>query len=359
MGDIKTYWVQVPPLRRGFLSLLFLALGFPLTWFGASALIGLGIDAVRSVLGLGRYLTYAELGLIVLGGAIGPVVLIAAREWYLIHRRMNHPPVRGRRLQLLLQDADRAQRFPHRQVERLVRRHPTSRRRLLRLAKILPPGTLVVVNGPRLYGAVPRPCGAVVPFEPIDIHSDDERLGWLLIQDFKAQDFDIEWIEEQEETPRPSLRTRLEWSRQVVFAWAAMLFWVGWLVYSVYRIATRPFDGVSAFFLLVLALASWAIVAPLFWERRWWVIPAGLMLRDARAWRGQQNVWLFAASSCVLLVDLGSSRAVVSNGRRSFGFASEPQVLGAAISAWLTRARQPSMAELLSFAGPGAVAASD
>jgi len=234
--------------------------------------------------------------LLAVAGAAAWVFLFARRPYRMADR---HRPFRAERLGLVMGAPAAVSRFPHRLIEHALRRRPVSARGLLPLLRRIPPGQVVFANLPN----APKPTRNAVSFEPTGITHDVEQLNWLLRMNLEQQGLPAPPPETPiDENPRPTVRESLtalgaflqHWQVLLWWAVAAVYFWkAGWSIKVVLLLAATY----SVF-------TRW--ILPLLRERRWWLVPGGLVLREFYFWRKDVKVKLYRPADTPLFMDAGT-----------------------------------------------------
>ena len=127
---------------------------------------------------------------------------------------------------------------------------------------------------------------------------------------------------------------------------------IAFLAYGAFRIATGRLDALSSLWLLMIIplLAAW--LRPLMRERTWWLVPGGLLCREFRMWRRHLDVSLFTAEDSVLFLEMKEGYGIVAAQGRTVRFDCPPHeswITWAVLSAWLSRARRPTLEEARTF----------
>ena len=349
---LAVYRVYVPPLRAPLIRTIVIVLGAVVSC-SVGSIVGFAVTPV--LLGTGR--TTVEITVLFAGGLLCLSGWLAAASIAWPHRLRDQPTGRRERLASVLGVPSVATRLPHRGVEWVLRRHPTSSRKLRAALRTLPPGTIIVANGPRRVDGAWRPAGAHTPFEPVGLASNDEQLGWLLYQDALGQGH----IEEDDTSSAESGRAEVRRVKgATVFGSILSVVGILWLVYCLFLAVTGQWGGHAYFALLVLGMILLGRLADMFWERAWWVVPAGLLCRESRLWRKAMAIRLFAAEESALFLDMREGHGFVHGHGQVLKFDCphlQIPVSWGVLSAWLSTARRPTLEEVRSYLGPDAESA--
>jgi hypothetical protein len=275
------------------------------------------------------------------------IVGILYSRWRL-NRAARRRPFREARLKLLLSDPGASQRFPHRVVEHSLLRRMTSRRLMSRLLGQFDPGVVVFLNGPTLKGG-PQPQSNDVPFEPIDLEEDLDRLYWLFWlnvgEQVESHQFDAQAENREDERGSESF---WQVAKAFVRAYGGLIP----LVLLIGVVIVRP----SATMIIVLILSMLPLITAwltlLFVERKWWLVPGGLIRREALLWRNEPRVTLHAPQHTPLIVDMRSGTGFLLDEGRTRRFPCQGLIAWVVIAGWISHARTPSVEEAVSFAGP-------
>ena len=316
------------------------------------------------------------------------------------------------RLAALESNAATAKRLPHRLVEKTLRHHTFSRRRLEPILRRIPAGHLIFANLPK-SGASDRPAANAIPFEPVklrdleglislvtmnleaqaagtnrprqagrarDANSRDRfqpSAGWLRIAALllistglassrltemgnvlMAVGFLLQLIAYKVEPPhRPRLLpvARLSGSQAVLKAvepaayGIAAVFFLLWFAYSIWIKAYSTRTLIAiAAVFLLLALGG---LWPLFYRVCWWLVPGGLVRETTALWCRQPHLSLLTPANTPIVIDARSGTGFVLDGGCVRRFDCDGDVSWAVAAAWISRARRPTMDELRTLLG--------
>jgi hypothetical protein len=120
--------------------------------------------------------------LLSLTGPTGCVFL--GRRW-VTWRSHGKPPFRSRRLAAIGKPDSTDRRLFQRRVEMILRSRLPDRRSRIRALKAVPPGSMVC-NNFRGKHDERHPGAAGVPMQPIDIHSGQDAIEWLIVADLEG-----------------------------------------------------------------------------------------------------------------------------------------------------------------------------
>ena len=343
---LKLHRVHVPPHQYGGHSPLFIAVGILGSYVAAICafallLVPFGFTSEDDP----RPWFYWVLHGTAMLGPVGFVAVLAARQ---TRKMRDTPPGRFRRLRSVVEWSDAATRVPHRVIEYRIRRSRGSRAKALRLLREVQPNQVIMVNGPDVRPLLNLDSNRL-PFEPIDVDAADPRLRWLVgLGDDPA-------APEDDDDSRERLTDRIRGG--ISSAWTFLKAW--WSLAFLAIMVINWLRGGRWLSLFALgALAAFPFLLSLIWERRSWIIPGGIVLREHRfGWR-TSRVSVFGPESTPLLVDLGESSVSLCAGDRLLTLKGDDElVLFAILAAWASTARRPSREELLAFVGPDATPA--
>jgi hypothetical protein len=175
------------------------------------------------------------------------------------------------------------------------------------------------------------------------------RLAWLCETDLEAQGVDVE----APATAKAPLWIKAKETWRAARPVSSFAIWSALLVYVVYSVVTKGQRVHALAYVVGLAWIVAAASGSLFWERRWWLVPGGLVCRESRAWRNKLGVRHYTTRESALFIDMRGGYGIVADGRRSLRFASPGWTSWAVLTAWLSRARTPTREEALAFVGSG------
>jgi len=274
--------------------------------------------------------------------------------WRRRQRASRLPADRLQRLDALLAHPDGAERFPHRAVERYLRKPPLIelRSRLEELLKACPPGTILLVNSPSPFD-VPPPRPHDIPFEPVELDDDEQRLELLRM----GYGDDI-----PDALLPPRTRAKRRKTSQLVAHLKAIkpaiqkLLLAAWFVFlaasttwSVYRaVQTGRWWDVDLMMLAFLALITFGLLYALMCPTSFWLVPGGLVWWTRWLFGSREDIMRFEASEFVLLHEEQKLRLLAKDGREVAMNAGVTEVF-TLLCAWFSEARPPTQDELESF----------
>ncbi len=275
----------------------------------------------------------------------GPILWIWFM-WRLPHRIEPHFQVRRRRLAAVEQHPQGASRFPHRVLEAAWYRRQGVSAAVASKLRRCPPGCVILVNYPGPGDTIP-PIPADRAFEPVDI--GDETELWALLE--LSQGAPIPKTTPPEGADSSS-DVRPAWRRILGALWSVMsqtasvaglLFWPVLLLLEAWRA-----DGLErAFYLgIILILVGIPVLRGLLVERRWWLVPGGLVYRENRVWRKRTELKLFTPATTPLLLNWWSDAGFVVDGPRIRRFECGELAAWVTVAAWRSPGRTPTLEEL-------------
>lgn len=360
-NSLRIYWVRIPIVRWGIIGAVCFAVGVVLLPLLTMLLVGSLAAYLHDALLGGADWLYTPLMLFVLTLSLG----VAPLWWVALasmHRRkaMRTPRFRSMRLKHLMLHPRVPDRLPHRIVEHAIRSRIFTKRSLHGVLRTIKPGTVVVANG-FCRDEFPRPRSNSIPFEPRDLRRDYADLWELMSANVEAQGLcDVgkyaARVYEQpfendrsktDETGRPTIiaagRAALPSVFSAsVFVFLFYMFWIGWI-----SIAPLFFIALG-----VLLLSSLGPLAAFYWERRWWVVPGGLIYREHAFWRRRMRAGRTISNETPLFVDLAGNNGLILGGDQVLSFRFNSWEAGwALVAAWISTARPPTDEEVLAFLG--------
>jgi len=270
------------------------------------------------------------------------------------HRRFNEPAGRVRRLDGLLARPGALQRFPHRAVERVRRRYPSSLWRLQRVLRQLPPGTTIITYGAD-GGDIALFLGGACPFEPIELNEGAARLVDLLKARF--DELAAEAARQDRHAYVDGVKRFSESVRRSLGPVIGGTFFSLWL-----RRVLVPVLGFgpAAFFLWQdeqWALLGGAVVYGVlgylglrFWNDEYWLVPGGIVVRSHRPHRRAPHGRYLTRGRCVLYAD-GKTESVWIAHERAVVRMPERTLLVGFLVGWLSAVEPPSREQVCDFAG--------
>ncbi len=349
-GVIRIHQVHTPALQRSALYLVATAFGVLVAYLISCLLFMALFMVMRKYLGFPSDSTGFAISLFT--ATLGPVLWI----WF-----MSRPPykssarfrLRGQRLTAVQRHPQGTNRLPHRILEaEWHRKHQVASATAAKL-RLCPPVSVILTDFPAPGEAIPV-ITADRTFEPVDITDGTElmRLFEVAMADLlrKADD----------EPPAADTDHSVPWWRFILgnlrsclaqlSAVAALLVWPGYMFYRAWASAGME----RAFYLaVVLALVGIPVLAGLLVERRWWLVPGGLVYRENRLWRKKAELKLFTPATTPLLLCWRVQKGFVVDGAKVRPFRCSELAAWVAVAVWLSRARTPTLAELQTLLASG------
>ena len=340
---IRVFRIRTPGTHYGPLGLVILAGGILFSWVVAYALLALAVSPIaQRVFSVAPTSFFIALALF---AAIGPFIWVRIfRRWrfWNAHRKTS---LRTRRLARIVGQPGAIQKLPHRVVEYLMRRGPLSSRRLNRFIHDAPPLFVVVANYSPKHPPWPLPVS--VPFEPVELRSDRQRILMLVTATLEAQ-YGTAFEVTGNTTELRSFRSLLLRSAWFFYMFVFVLLPVCYLVYD---FAIHGIGWHNIFpILIILYLLSLTLI-PLVAERKWWLVPGGLVYREYRVWRSRLRAGFIKPFDTPLIVDVRSGIAFVRRRRNFLGLRCPNLASWVLVAAWLSRARPPTVEEIEAFLG--------
>lgn len=238
-----------------------------------------------------------------------------------------------------------AQRFPHRAAGATFRARPVNVKNVASFLHKTPPKYVIAGN----LLQTPRPAVTATPFEPTDIAQDSEHMAWLMVMNLEQQGYKSEMQGESNLRRSPTVREQFRGLRAALRRWGG-LGWYVLLAYLAYRwwAGGQPYHVFFAVGVLFIAVSR---LQPLFSERRWWIVPGGLVCREFHFWRRGLRLGVFTPEDTPLLVDARSGRGYLLDDGRVRSFPCPQWISWVVVAAWISQARRRTLDELRSFAG--------
>jgi hypothetical protein len=343
---VRVHYLHTPVLRQSTLFLLVLVVGILVSY-----LVGLGLLMILAPFVEARTnISHGEML-----GASALLAFLPTAVWIWLLSPVAHAPGksggrhRGKRLASLLAHGEAAARFPHRLFEQRFLKLKGSLWAMRSAFLEVPNGWALLLNPPTGL----RPGVNGVSFEPIDIMQDSEQMTWLIFMNLRQQGCECEIQGGPDGRHTPTIREQLRAARAVLRRWG-WLAWYALVAYWAYQsLKTGGWSHLTSaailLFLLALRTSPWWL--SLFAERRWWVVPGGLVCRSFRFWRRGLELEVFTPEDTPLLVDARSGRGYVVKEGRVRWFPCQQWVAWLVVAAWISQARRPTPDELRSFIG--------
>jgi hypothetical protein len=195
---------------------------------------------------------------------------------------------------------------------------------------------------------VPRPAPNAVSFEPVDIVHDADQLSWLMRMNLEQQGLTIPPSEPPaDEDPRPTVRKALSAFRVFLRRWESLIWWPLLLIW--FWKAGWTMKIITLAFVIPGVFVHW--ILPLFRERRWWLVPGGLICCEFRFWRKDLTVKIFIPAETPLLLEAKTGQGFLLDHGRVLKFRCTPTTSWVIASGWISTARTPSLDEVRAFLG--------
>jgi len=284
-------------------------------------------------------------------------VLVALLACLVAHerkRRLNLPAGRGRRLKQLIEHPRAKERFPHRVIEfsarRVGRLHHAAVRKLL---EGMPPGTVILARAEPAEESLPIE-GVHVSFEPIRIDEPDERIADVVFPTIEQPSGEAET--RANDAPNDSAdedgpKTGWLGVGRVAIVLLTTLLVLAWCVWEVIHAIIRRRPSEATLLWLVALTLAWAWLGPLFFERQWWLMPAGLAVRETGLLRRKLRVDYFRPVDSVLFLDTAEGVAHVASRGRSGTIDLPLEGPSAVLAAWFSPVDSPPREVVEAFLG--------
>jgi hypothetical protein len=262
-------------------------------------------------------------------------------------RFRNMPRNRLDRLAKISKHSNGRVRLPHRLAECEIRRvRPTKARLKDALARI-PPRHVVYLNYP-LRPSSQLPTSNDVPFEPIDIAADDEQLKWLVTMNLESGPQLPEFDQPKTIGRWPD---RIKALLSVILRHLYILIMFVTILGGGYDLFFGKWSSESFAFLFCAAIFAGGFVFPVFVEKKWFLVPGGVVMRESRLWTRNDQIKVFTTNTHGVLLDAESRTVALLDGTRLYRFQSDEDVTWPTLAAWLSTARTPTDQEIRNFLG--------
>lgn len=359
----RLVFLPVVHYRWSSIALVLLAVGLLPAW-GAGYLVAMFILAGAAGIGLDDgFVPPAVFGQATLLGLLGPVVWCVLFRWYHRRRYSQRTARRRKRLKNVLKRPDARGRLPHRVFELAF--YNADRRTLCLWQPIpqavrecishIPPGWIVIVCDAG-SGHPIAPCGTTASFEPVDAH-DLAALTEFSEGEFVAHDAEqknLHWSEPQPSRTAPQSLgdepTRERSWPGVVWGYlfkALPLFTLALLIGAAARNGSRFLDLIVAVCVIVIVIKLPRAFSALFYGRRDWLVPGGVVCARHRVWRRRIDIWYAKRSTSPIVCNVESFEDFIGHPAGILKIRAGSLLL----KAWRSQAPSPSNEEVQSFVG--------
>lgn len=281
-----------------------------------------------------------------LGWCIAGIILLASLSmfWLGIYKNRFRRRIRFRRLAYLNRNIKSSSRFPHRQLEyHYYGLSVFLFWRVKRLLRRFPPGSVVLLNpgkDPPFEDIKPIP----VPFEPVQLYGDWDRLSELLQVTYPE-----EYDDNDSNNQSPIFKKTLQSSRAIMaHPYVNILGHV--LIFGFLFLPDALWSGVSWQDIPQLIVAGTMLALPFtvyfFMEDQWWLVPNGLPYRKYRLWRRNPPVGLYTSELSTLLFNVRKKRLLITQGKAQEHMSIEPYHTVAILSAWKSSLPPPTKEQI-------------
>lgn len=346
-NNVKIRYAWTPEIRSSVGYLIILAVGILISWVVTYVMVLLLL--VASFGSFDRDPSTETYGFAALIGLVGAIGFVWGLSYFRHRWMILRMALRRDRLVRLTAQVNVWQRFPHRMVEMVHFLRTGSSRRMKRSLRKLAPGDAILLNWPRGKD-IPRPTANEIPFEPIDVGEDHERLWWLILLNIqeKGEGRIQSLVSEEEEAndDGDDISSHM-WEMPKNVSWGlVILAFFGYWVYEM--IINRLSSLFAALGILIgIFLSGWLL--PLLAERKWWLVPGGMICRESRLWRKGNRAELITPAQSPLILDMRSGMGYALSGRDVRSFACPRWTAWAVAAGWMSRARTPTMEEVRAF----------
>ncbi len=331
--------IYVPTLRNSILALFVLSVGVIV-----SGAVGSILPVVTYLLISGGNSTppTAVVVFCVIGCFAGSVGYGYLHQRFLHYRLYRSTALRTDRLRALFDDNRLLHRLPHRWLEHQLPQPFHSPRKLRKAVKKLNLRTTIVVSERRGDG-VP-PFFRSIPFEPVSVDSEDERVLLLRWQ---------HWSKEGSPCACDGHRCK---KKQKLFVrtkhlninLSELLTGIPGLVVAIYGLFAN-----RVWLMLVGVICSQGSVRllRLFNDNQWWIVPRGLVNRRDRIWPQGVHLLRVTSADSPLILDARDRTALVKVDQKINLVYCSDSAFSLLLAAWISEARPPTNEELESLLG--------
>lgn len=279
-----------------------------------------------------------------IGAVAAPVGWVFAWAAFRHARLMSRTKLRTERLSTLRTYERTMHRLPQRLVEHCLRQRYVGARRIGRCLRSHVPGRTFVILRRDGESFVP-PGPLEISFEPISTLEADERTAFVSGQHALHDDEESEAYGDGAKH-RPGHRTMREWVQGVARVTMALIG-VAYFAITLVRVFQNPIERIIGLVLLLL-LGAVALV-PLFWQRRWWIVPGGLVFREDRFWNRQARWGRITPSDSPFLMDWRMETGYVVHKGRVLSLKCNEMTNWLAVAAWMSTSPPPTIESVRAF----------
>ena len=343
-APVQVRYVQAPARISSDLFLNVLMLG----------IIAFGILGALVASYLVRYLDQREYSeLIYLGsfaGSCGPWTWYCLRRQWL--RQMKSAPgrlTRHRRLKRLSRQDGLKRRNPKFTLQRALLSPFGTNGAIWRVFERFVPGNAFAVSFPA-DKSFPRPTAVGIPFEPVQIDEPNEQLKSLLVMTLESSGIDSAG---ELQPPKLSKAGKVAQRRKRKPKGGD---YIGLFVLIAYFVFVAQLGRGFPYAMVVGALLGIGIrYGPMLADpRRWWLVPGGIVYREARSWRKNMKVGMVTPENSPLFVHYEEGYALVRVNTMTLRIGCPDWTGWCVLAAWISTAARPTKEEILAFFGPDA-----
>lgn len=222
-------------------------------------------------------------------------------------------------------------------------------RALRTAAKAVPPGHALWINAKRPEDSI-DPISTDISFEPIDLKSDVEQLAWLCTAILEIRECQLPAQPQRNQSPHV-MKTLFKKYLGMTLRWTFMALQLSYLSSLVYYAMTNGLSLASVSLFLLISMWGIVWVKPLFFDRQWFLIPGGLLLREATLFPRRDTFRIVTPVTHGIVIDDRFGVAAINDRNRTLKLTCPNRASWAILAAWLSTARTPTESEIRSFLG--------
>jgi len=347
-ASVQMRYVQAPARVSSSLALLVIGAGILiiglLSLIAAAYLVEwLGLDHTDQ---LAITLLYVAT---VCGSCGGWGVFAHLMQWGKQMERIPGARLRHRRLSLLKRNNRLHRCHPRLEFQAALLTPFRTSGRIWRAVSPLPAGSTMAVGFPLEYQFA-RPVPNEIGFEPIEMDEPNDQMRALLEMNLAAGGIAYA---EKIEPPKVSKLARNSQSRRRKPTPSDLLWLLAAIGFSLWIWQAR---GTFPFFYFFMMTSGFALshARSLVDPRRWWLVPGGIVYREARSWRKKMKVGMVTPENSPLFVHYEEGYALVRVNTMTLRIGCPDWTGWCVMAAWMSTAARPTKEEVLAFFGPDA-----
>lgn len=341
--SVKVHRLYIPTDQNREWYLIILAAGIVFSWIFAYVLL---IVPILTFLDIDDELPRWAYMTAIIGAFAGPILWVIGYSRFRHRRLMKKPFQRTERLKRLVLQSDTFVRLPHRVIEYLLRNRKSTPKKLQLLFQRIPSNSICIIedHGNDTLGSLRV---SSVSFEPVDITIDTKFIQDLIDLHSETETSGDNSNKEHSTTSYNPISSTLVKVRNIIISSTAAI--VGY-VSIIYNLIIHQNVGLTVI-ILAVTLATSGYTYTLIINRRWWLVPGGLIYREDFAWRKGMRCSLITPDQSPLILDWRTGIGMVVDGGKVRKFSMGEHARWLVAAGWISQARTPTLEEVQSFLG--------